>query len=418
VRSIPLKYLVEINRETLDEYVHPGLSFRYIDIGTVGRGTLVGEVETMTFAEAPSRARRVARAGDTLISTVRTYLRAVLFVRSLNEMTVASTGFAVLTPGPSIDPRFLGWLSQSDAIVEQIVARSVGVSYPAINPAEIGEIKVPAISLARQRAIADSLDAETTRIDALIAKKRELLRVLAEQLRSAAERTILGSDEADSQAARMQWFESVPTGWIETTLRHMNISVQTGPFGSQLHADDYVPGGWPIVNPADLSKGEIVANTTATISGEKRLELSRHVLRLGDIVLGRRGEMGRTGIVRAEHVGWLCGTGSLRMRISDDRLLPQYLNEFLQTVAVKRYLGLASVGSTMENLSAEILMSAPLLAPPVDVQHAILRKLDSLKRRHAALAARLEKQTRLLTEHRQALITAAVTGELEIPSAA
>jgi type I restriction enzyme S subunit len=168
VNRIRLKYLVQINERTLPETTDPALEFRYIDIGAVGRGMLIEEPALMSFADAPTRARRLVRTGDTIISTVRTYLRAVWPIRGAAEDLVVSTGFAVLSPGPEMDPGYLGWLMQSDVVVEEVVARSVGVSYPAINAAEIGDIRVPVPSLDTQRAIADYLDTETASINVLI----------------------------------------------------------------------------------------------------------------------------------------------------------------------------------------------------------------------------------------------------------
>ncbi|MBA2556030.1 MAG: hypothetical protein H0V12_01590 [Chloroflexi bacterium] len=179
--TAPLKHLVRINARSLPETTDPECEFKYIDIGSVGRGVLLEEPQRLNFATAPSRARRLLRTGDTIISTVRTYLRAVWPIHDPSFDLVASTGFAVLTPGSRLDARYLGWLAQSDLVVEEIVARSVGVSYPAINALEIGRLRVPAIPLDDQRAIADFLDAETARIDALIAKKRRLIAALRER---------------------------------------------------------------------------------------------------------------------------------------------------------------------------------------------------------------------------------------------
>jgi type I restriction enzyme S subunit len=168
VNGVPLKRLVRINERALPEDTDPDKEFRYVDIGSVGRGFLVEEPPIMSFAQAPGRARRLVQKGDTIISTVRTYLRAVWPIRDSAEDLVVSTGFAVLSPAPELDYRFLGWLAQSDVVVEEIVARSVGVSYPGVNAGEIGSIKVPHPSLPTQLAIADYLDSETTQIDALI----------------------------------------------------------------------------------------------------------------------------------------------------------------------------------------------------------------------------------------------------------
>src|SRR5271168_2621903 len=121
---VPLKHLAFLNPETLGEETDPDHSFRYIDIATTGRGVLVAEPQAMTFEASPSRARRVLRPGDTILSTVRTYLRAGWTLRSTDDDLVASTGFVSLRPGAHVDPRFLGWMAQSDFVVEAVVANS------------------------------------------------------------------------------------------------------------------------------------------------------------------------------------------------------------------------------------------------------------------------------------------------------
>ena len=106
------------------------------------------------------------------------------------------------------------------------------------------------------------------------------------------------------------------------------VGVRTGPFGSQLHAADYVQIGVPVVMPRDLADGSISTERVARISPAKAAELSRYRLRAGDIVLARRGEMGRCARVSQRQDGWLCGTGCLRIRPSgrlDGRFLVQLL---------------------------------------------------------------------------------------------
>lgn len=177
---IPLKHLAQINERTLSDTTDSDREIRYIDIGSVGRGELIEDPVQMRFGDAPSRARRLVKSGDTIISTVRTYLRAVWPVSgSVNDLVV-STGFAVLTPR-DIEPRYLSWYIMSDIFIEEVVARSVGVSYPAINPSELGEIGIMVPSIEEQRSIANHLDAEAASIDAAISKNRCLIELLAER---------------------------------------------------------------------------------------------------------------------------------------------------------------------------------------------------------------------------------------------
>lgn len=165
--TAPLGRVVKFNARTLPETTAPGFEFRYVDISSVGRGELVEEPQVLTFENSPSRARRILRPGDTIVSTVRTYLRAVMRVPDNATDLIGSTGFAVLTARSQLDSQFLSWFAQSHPFIEEVVARSVGVSYPAISPFELARLPVPVPDITVQRAVADFLDFETTRIDRL-----------------------------------------------------------------------------------------------------------------------------------------------------------------------------------------------------------------------------------------------------------
>ena len=127
---------------------------------------------------APSRARRLVCDGDTIVSTVRTYLRAIAPVSAPPPEMVVSTGFAVIRPR-AMDPGFASWVLREQGLVEEIVARSTGVSYPAINASRIGDLSVPLPPFDEQEAITDFLNRETERIDTLVAKQRLLVEWLA-----------------------------------------------------------------------------------------------------------------------------------------------------------------------------------------------------------------------------------------------
>ncbi len=120
------------------------------------------------------------------------------------------------------------------------------------------------------------------------------------------------------------------------------------------------------------------------------------------------------GLVGAAEEGWLCGTGSLRLRIVSRRLEPAYLAELLQTEALRNYFLLTSVGSTMDNLNSDIVLGMPCLVPGLPDQRRLVEELDRVRSRFTELTQRLGDQISLLAEHRQALITAAVTGEASV----
>lgn len=138
----PLKHFVKINDRTLGETTDPAYEFRYIDIGCVQTGKLVKDPETIRFSKAPSRARRVLSAGDTIISTVRTYLKAVWFVGKDAQNLIASTGFAVCSPNSDLDPEYLHYILQDASFVDQVTANSIGIAYPAIAESVLARLRI------------------------------------------------------------------------------------------------------------------------------------------------------------------------------------------------------------------------------------------------------------------------------------
>ena len=175
-----LKNWLETNERVLPEDTHPDYAFDYLDIGSVGTGNLVASPQRVRFESAPSRARRVVGKGDTIVSTVRTYLKAVWHADGAVDHLIASTGFAVFSPGASAFPGFVNYLCQSESFTSRVTAESSGVSYPAIAESRLETLEVSVPPLPEQQAIAGHLDRETAKIDALIAKITESIDVLNE----------------------------------------------------------------------------------------------------------------------------------------------------------------------------------------------------------------------------------------------
>ena len=390
---VPLKHLVDINRRVLPENTPPDTEFRYIDISTCGRGTLEAEPEPMRFADAPSRARRLVRPGDTLISTVRTYLRAVWPVAGPWDDLVASTGFVVLSPQDRLDPRFLGWLAQSDPVIEEIVARSVGVSYPAINGLEVGELRVVVPDLASQRAIADHLDAEVSAMDDLLAKKRRLVDLLQEQIDSAIMELV-------GQSALVR---------DDHTLRALPVRRRLAKLFRSPEPDALMVTAF--------RDGQVTARALRRSEGftESWTEGARvqGVLR-GDVVVhGLDGFAGAIGTAEADGV---CSP-VYHVCAPIDGGDAHFYGRMLRLLATTGYLGNFAT-STRERAvdfrNWDLFGRIPLPVVGVAEQRRIgdrIRRLDPIRERVA-------RSERLINERRQALITAAVTGQLAIPGVA
>ncbi|KUK57607.1 MAG: Restriction endonuclease S subunit [Synergistales bacterium 53_16] len=221
----PLKRWVRINASVLPDTTPADYEFRYIDIGSVGTGFLTREPQQLRFSNAPSRARRVLHMGDTIISTVRTYLKAVYYVDGDAEALVCSSGFAVLTPGPSTQPKYVSYLVQSNTFTDRVTAESVGTAYPAIAEGRLGSFYVPIPPLPEQTAIAEYLDAQTARIDAAIEASRREIDLLREY------RTCLISDvvtgKVDVREVAPQLPEEPPEQEVEWMDRNETAEAET-----------------------------------------------------------------------------------------------------------------------------------------------------------------------------------------------
>ena len=143
--------------------------------------------------------------------------------------------------------------------------------------------------------------------------------------------------------------------------------IKIGPFGSLLHKDDYIEGGHALVNPSHIIDGKIVIDSKLTISNEKYDELSAYHLQIGDVVMGRRGEMGRCAVV--SNGGLLCGTGSLLIR-SKSTVTADYIQKIISFPSFKKAIEDMAVGQTMPNLNVPIVSSFQIIKPPIETQKA------------------------------------------------
>jgi len=153
--------------------------------------------------------------------------------------------------------------------------------------------------------------------------------------------------------------------------------IQTGPFGSQLHASDYVQVGIPSVMPQDIGDNVIIEDSVARITSDDASRLSRYLLREGDIVYSRRGDVERRALVRQRENGWLCGTGCLRVRVGTSAN-SRFLSYYLGHPEVRKWIVRHAIGATMPNLNTAILSAVPVTLPPPLVQSAIAALLGAL----------------------------------------
>ena len=172
--------------------------------------------------------------------------------------------------------------------------------------------------------------------------------------------------------------ESNPMGWSVKAIKDF-AKVRIGPFGSLLHAEDYVENGVPLVNPSHIIDSEVVINPKLTLTESKFAEMSTYALQENDVVLGRRGEIGRCAVVGKGR--YLCGTGSMFIRIERD-YLPMMLQRVISSEATRKVLENKAVGITMMNLNAGMISNLEIIVPPLSLQNAFadfVRQTDKSK---------------------------------------
>ncbi|GAB3285404.1 restriction endonuclease subunit S [Microbacterium lacusdiani] len=197
--------------------------------------------------------------------------------------------------------------------------------------------------------------------------------------------------------------------WRRATLGELEAensgSIQTGPFGSQLHMSDYSTSGTPVVMPTNIRELRISEDGIARVSDDHVHRLSRHQLRAGDIVYSRRGDVEKCALITEREAGWLCGTGCLLVRVTGPTVDTRFLSYALSLPETRGWLSQRAVGATMPNLNTNILREVPVSLPPLPEQRAIAAtlgalddKMESNRRAHRLLWELMQAEWDSLTE--------------------
>jgi type I restriction enzyme S subunit len=266
-----------------------------------------------------------------------------------------------------------------------------------------GEVLLP--PLPEQQKIAQiltSVDEVIEKTQAQIDKLKDLKIAMMQELLTKG----IGHVEfKDSPVGR------IPVGWQVKTLRDIAVTkgLQTGPFGAQLHAHEYVEQGIPVIMPKDMKNNRVVTGTIAKITSEKADGLERHKVEAGDILFSRRGDIGRFVLVEKKNEGWICGTGCLKARLND-LIEPAFFASYLTLVTVVEWLNNNAVGQTMLNLNTSILSDLPVMLPPKAEQKIIAKTVESLDQRTISLSLKYEK----LQSIKKALMQDLLTGKVRV----
>ncbi len=278
------------------------------------------------------------------------------------------------------------------------------VNQSSLNQKKLGEFEIPLPPLAEQQQIAAKLDELLAQVYNLKTRLDNIPKILKHFRQSVLAAAVSGKLTDDWRK------DNQINEWCFTQLSDLNIDIQIGPFGTLLHKSDYVEGGIPLVNPMHINDGKIIPSTFMTVASVKAAELQRYNLQIGDIVLGRRGEMGRAAVVNID--GLICGTGSLYLRPNLSEFEPIFIWLVLSASETIKYLEDNSVGTTMVNLNQKILKALPFPDVEKKEQTEIVTRVEQLFAYADQIEQRVKDAQSRVNQLTQAILAKAFRGEL------
>jgi type I restriction enzyme S subunit len=412
--ALPVKYVCTYNDEVLSEGTEPSAVIQYVEISDVDQANGLRGNEAMTFRDAPSRARRLVRDGDVIISTVRTYLRAVAPITSPPENLVVSTGFAVIRPD-GLAPAFARYALVADGFVGSVIARSTGVSYPAINASDLVRIPVPVPPIEEQLAIASYLDDETRRIDGLIEEKQRLANMLTDLRGGVIRERTTGADVvADQLATGDVFMPQLSAGWSLVALgRYSRITNGSTPLKD--NPNFWHGGHYPWLN-SSVVNGDEVTEGSELVTAEALRLCHLPIVPAGSVLVALTGQgktRGQATVLRIEATI----NQHLAAIVCDEDHLD---GEFVFWALTGQYAALRMVsdgqGGTKGALTCDELGRFRIPKPPIEVQRSIARALYEETRRIDELLEHVGAEVAMLKELRSATITDAVLGRIDVRS--
>ena len=399
-----LKYYTTTNDEVLTENTAPNYEFRYVDIGSVTLQNGIEHYQGFSFEDAPSRARRIVRTGDVIVSTVRTYLKAVASIRDDKDV-IASTGFAVIRP-KEVDSRFLAYSLANHYFVETVSSRSVGVSYPAINASEMVDIKNVLPPNDVQKCIADYLDRKTAAVDTAISDKEKLIQLLEEQRTSIICSAVTKGIDATTKMkdSGVEWLGEIPAHWqvvpakalfsqSKETRQDDDIQLTASQKYGIISQEDYM----------DLQSTKIVL-------ADKGLDDWKHV-EPNDFIISLRSFQG--GLEISYVPG--CITWHYIVLKPKDGVEPEYFKWLFKSPryiqALQRTANFIRDG---QDLRFSNFVQVPLPLIPKDEQKKIAEYLNRKTARIDSIISDVTEQIEKLKEYRQSVISEVVTGKVAV----
>ena len=405
MRGSPLKYLLDLNDSGIwgndPTGEHDTVVLRSTDISLDGSWRI--HDPAVRHVSGIDKVRKRLACGDIVVvksSGSPEHLgKSAIVTEEVAAMGPCFANFVQrLRPSTSADSRYMWYVLNSKWAADEMASLgNTTTGLRNLNGTIIGSIRIPVTRISHQRAIADYLDIETGRIDALISKKRRMIGLLKQRWRAEVMSTVYGDD-------------SVRWGAIRYVVDLLP--------GYAFPSSSFVDEGVRLLRGANIAPGRLRWDTNVVcLSPEDRPQLSEYELAEGDLVLGMdRPVIGagmRVALVTASDLPCLLVQRVARIRATT-RADAEYIRVLIESDAFVAYFSPITTGVSVPHISGDQILSFRAPLPSYDVQHALATRLHRERTRLTAMSNRLTAQIVLLAERRQALITTAVTGELAI----
>ena len=281
-------------------------------------------------------------------------------------------GFKNLICSEKILNKYLYWFLKGNTSFLNSLGR--GATFKEISKSIVSQIEINVPDIEYQKEAVDILE----KVSEVISLRKQELTAL-DDLIKARFVEMFGDPVAN------------PYGYEKVALSEL-AEIKIGPFGSLLHKEDYIEGGHALLNPSHIIDGKVTPDNKLTISAEKFLELSAYHLKKDDVVLGRRGEMGRCAVVPCD--GYLCGTGSLVIRKKGE-VTADYIQKIISFPSFKKLIEDMAVGQTMPNLNVPIVSNFQIIKPPMGIQNSYYRFVEQVDKSKVAVQKALDETQRL-----------------------
>lgn len=396
-----IKNVATINDESLSETTNPDLLIKYIDIGNVNSDGEINEIQEFKFSDAPSRARRILRKDDVIISTVRTYLKAITQISFDVENHIASTGFAVLRPNGNVTSDFLTYAVKAKYFIDSIMANSFGVSYPAINSSSLAALPILVPPKNEQAAIVQYIKAQEEKINLFIQKKQRFIELLKEQRQSVIDLAITQGTNINTKLidSGERWIGKIPQNW---QLRKLKFCVSLN--SNEIEENEIDEEVFKIaLENIDNWTGKFID------TGNPQFEGKGVPFKAGDVLFNKlRPYLAKAFIAKSSG---FCVGELLVLTPNAEYFTSEFLFQRLMTSEFIDIVNSSTYGAKMPRASWNFIGNLKIPIPPIEEQKEIVSHIKTEIATIDTAIAKAEREIELIREYKEAMIAEAVMGK-------